>query len=48
MYTAALLTFIVIGGFPSFVEDIKFGLTFHQKVAFVPKIIFLKKYYFTH
>jgi hypothetical protein len=40
MYTAALLTFMVIGGFPSFVEDIKFGLTFHQKVAFVPKIIF--------
>jgi hypothetical protein len=25
MYTTALLTFMAIGGFPSFVEDVKVG-----------------------
>jgi hypothetical protein len=39
MYTTALLTFMAIGGFPSFVEDIKVGLFSHQKVSFLPKII---------
>jgi hypothetical protein len=37
MYIIDLLTFMAIGGFPSFVEDIKVSLTFHQKVAFLVK-----------
>jgi hypothetical protein len=48
MYITALLTFMIIGGLPSFVEDIKVGLTFHQKVGFLLKIQILLKYYTIH
>jgi len=30
MYTVALLTFMAIGGFPSFVEDVKVRLILHS------------------
>jgi hypothetical protein len=46
MYTTALLMFMAIAGFPSFVEDIKVGFTFHKKWLFIKDI--LKKYYPTH
>jgi len=35
MYTVALLTFMAIGGFPSFVEDVKVDSSPFQKVALV-------------
>jgi hypothetical protein len=37
MYTVALLTFMAIGGFPSFVEDVKVDSFTHPKVAFLLK-----------
>jgi hypothetical protein len=37
MYTVALLTFMAIGGFPSFVEDVKVASFTHPKLTFLLK-----------
>ena len=46
MYTVALLTFMAIGGFPSFVEDVKVDSSPIQKWPFLLKSNLFKVIYY--